>query len=372
MNKKRRLHYTNSLLNSGLDSTRQATYIDTRYPKRVPHQHTTSSAKAGEGNLLPMSFQSENEQALETKLQEQMNKHDMSAFERHIMQCCKAPEYELRKWLRKTLKQAGFTITEDAYRSDRCDKDKRYESVHNMLAVRGEKPRVCLVAHTDVCRDHQDLRSSEWAHWMAGGSGEESVLRKPANRQPVKVDPIVKNVEQDGVMRRIITDRTQETQVGGDDRLGVAINTWIALNTGYDMGLLFCTDEEIGLKSAGMIEMPELMDFELLLETDKGNASNLLVLKIGGEVICEYSMACFLLECAYDAQVPRQVSTGAGTDIAAIHRRKKCKNAVNCTIGYHNSIGAQADEYIDVQEARDAVKFVSEAVKRMYLGAKIE
>src|SRR5258706_1503708 len=81
--------------------------------------------------------------------------------EKHLINCLKAPEWELRRWLKKVLTRAGFEIYEDGYKSDRCDKEKRYESVHNMIAVRGNTGKVCLVAHTDICRDHTETRQGE-------------------------------------------------------------------------------------------------------------------------------------------------------------------------------------------------------------------
>src|ERR1700689_603183 len=73
------------------------------------------------------------------------------SFENFVIQCCKAPEWDLRKFLSNRLKQSGFSIIEDDYKSHRQGK---FGTVHNMLAIRGANPKICLVAHTDVCRDH--------------------------------------------------------------------------------------------------------------------------------------------------------------------------------------------------------------------------
>lgn len=293
-----------------------------------------------------------------------------SQFENFIMQCCKADEWELRKFLRKVLTRSGFTIHEDGYQTDRVKKDKRYSTVHNMLAIRGDKPQVCLVAHTDVCRDHENSRYSMIGDysWMSDNNDKEISIVSKSKISEQKVEPVIKMIEHEGQMRRIIQDKNCQIQVGGDDRLGVAINTWIALNTGYDMGLFFPTDEEIGLKSAGDCKMERLKEFELCVQVDRGNHSNQLVPKIGNTIICEYDKVVHMLEIAYNMGMPREIVCGLGTDVYALYKNGYAKNAVNMTTGYHNSRGAQKDEYIEIQEARDTMKFVSEIVKSYYLG----
>lgn len=255
------------------------------------------------------------------------------SFESFIMQCCKAKEWDMRKFLKRVLKNSGFTIKEDDYRSYRGGK---FDVVHNMLATRGD-PRVCLVAHTDVCRDH------------AYGSPD--------------VDPVIKVQSIRDEMRSIIQDRHCAVQVGGDDRLGVAINTWIALNTGYDISLLFTTDEEIGLVSAEYVKFPELLDFDILLQVDRGNHSNQLVTNIGGVEMCSPTTARRLIQISKDINLPRYQVNGMMTDVLAIKTNHMCKDAVNMTCGYHNSIGAERDEYIDIQESKDTMKYVSSIIQ---------
>jgi hypothetical protein len=315
-----------------------------------------------------MSFQANTDAEIENKVDEDLKGDDISPFEHHIIQCCKAPEWELRKWLKKTLTRAGFEIFEDGYKTDRVAKEKRYESVHNMLAIRGN-PNVCLVAHTDVCRDHEELRADsrfngygEYHHWMYDRHDEEG------NKKVIrKVEPVVKKVEHEGTIRRVIQDKDCKLQVGGDDRLGVAINTYIALNTGYPLGLYFPTDEEIGLKSARACEMPRLKDFDLLVQVDRGNHSDELVIKIGSEILCSYDTAVRLLEIAYDNDMPRSPITGLATDVYALKSKGQCKEAVNMTCGYHHSHGASPNEYIEIDEARSTMKYVAEIVKDFYL-----
>jgi hypothetical protein len=315
-----------------------------------------------------MSFQKENNIQVEQKVAEEMNAIEMSSFEKHIIQCCKASEWDLRRWLKKVLARAGFTIFEDGYKTERVAKDHRYSTVHNMLAIRGENPRVCLVAHTDVCRDHEDSRYSMFGEysWMLDDTDAKASNVK-SKMTETKVEPVVKLIEHEGQMRRIIQEKDCKIQVGGDDRLGVAINTWIALNTGYDMGLFFPTDEEIGLKSARACEMEKLKEFDLLCQVDRGNSSNELVIKISNQIIAEYDTAVRLLDIAYKMGKPRSPITGLSTDVYAIHSRGFCKNAVNMTCGYHNSRGAQKNEYIEVDEARDTMQYVSNIVKDYYL-----
>lgn len=256
------------------------------------------------------------------------------SFENFILKCCGSTEWDLRKFLKRFLTNAGFQIQEDDYVSYR---DGKYKTIRNMLAIRGN-PRICLVAHTDVCRDHSDIFE--------------------------RATPVIKTITKaDGSIQRIIQDKDCEVQVGGDDRLGVAINTWIALNTGYDLGLLFTTDEEVGLVSADYVRFPELMDFDLLVEVDRGNHSNQLVTNISGTQMCTGKTAQRLLRISEKIGLPRQTITGMITDVLAIKNRNRCKEAVNMTCGYHNSYGAQKNEYIDIQEAKDTMKYVANIVK---------
>jgi hypothetical protein len=306
------------------------------------------------------------------KVQKILPVADCTEFEKFILKCCKAPEWELRKWLRKVLTRAGFNIIEDQYRSERCNKDKRLESVHNMLAIRpdddGTIGRVCLASHTDVCRDHRLLESgpSEYAYWMKDKKDDGDAPKAPIKR----VEPVVKVVEEGGSVRRVIQDKYCDFQVGGDDRLGVAINTYIALNTRIPLSIYFPTDEEIGLKSARACEIPELKQFDLIAEVDRGNHSDQLVIKIGGEILCSYDTAVRLLEIAYDLGMPRSPVTGAGTDVFALKSRGMIKECVNMTCGYHESFGAGANEYIDVAEAWNTMRYISEIVKSYYLNEK--
>ena len=260
------------------------------------------------------------------------------SFENWIIQCCKAKEWDLRKFLKRILINNGFEIKEDDYRTHRGNK---YSNVHNMLASRG-KGRTCLVAHTDCCRDHLGYEPD--------------------------VDPVVKHEMVGDDVMSIIQDKDCEHQVGGDDRLGVAINTWIAFNTGYDMSLLFTTDEEVGVVSAEYLKFPELLDFDILLQVDRGNHSNQLVNCIGGVELCSKKTSNRLIQISETIGIPRRVVNGLMTDVLAIKTNHMCNDAVNMTCGYHNSYGAQANEYIDIQEAKDTVKYVSSIVQYYDLG----
>lgn len=260
-----------------------------------------------------------------------------TSFENFIIKCCELDEWDLRDFLRSELTQAGFNVQEDDYRSHRKGK---YQQVHNMLAIRGSDPRICLVAHTDVCRDHG-------ATYRGGHQ---------------KAYPVIKTVEMYGSTKRIIQDKDRQVQTGGDDRLGVAINTWIALNTGYDMGLLFTTDEEVGAISADYVNFKELGDFDVLVQVDRGNHSNQLVTSIGGVRLCDSETATRLLRISEEIGLPRVPVQGLLTDVLAIKGDGKCKNAVNMTCGYHNSYGSSPNEYIDIEEAKNTLKFVSSII----------
>jgi hypothetical protein len=197
--------------------------------------------------------------------------------------------------------------------------------------------------------------------------GRHEEMDKSMPRVPCKVDPALKIVEHEGKTHRIIQDRECKLQVGGDDRLGVAINTYIALNTGMDVAIWFPTDEEIGLKSARACKMDRLKEFDLLVEVDRGNHSDELVIKIGGEILCGYNTAVRLLDIAYKMGSPRSPITGMSTDVYALKSNKMCKEAVNMTCGYHNSFGANSTEYIEMEEAKSTMRYVAEIVKDYYL-----
>ncbi len=275
------------------------------------------------------------------------------SFPEFIMQCCKAKESDLRKWMRKILPRYDFTIKEDTYVSDRAAKDKSFESVHNLLAVRGDA-KVCLVAHTDICRDH-DSRKPYYGNPKKCPPGQSMVI------------PVIKKVEveeEDGkTIKLIIQDKNCEWQVGGDDRLGVAINLWIAINTNHPMALCFTTDEEVGLRSARKVDFAELREFDLCVQTDRGNHSHELVTKIGSTILCDYDTVVRLLEIAFDIGLPRKAVHGAGTDVAAMKERKIIKNAVNMTCGYHASSSSSPNEYICIEESADTMKYVANIVK---------
>ena len=261
---------------------------------------------------------------------------ELQSFENFIMTCCELDEWDVRPFLKEKLASVGFTFQEDDYKSYRPG---RYQEVHNMLAMRGNSPRVCLVAHTDVCRDH-GFRS---AH--------------------KKATPVIKEVNRFGKEMRIIQDKDCQVQVGGDDRLGVAINTWIAIHTGYDLGLLFTTDEEVGAVSADYVSFSELGEFDLLAQVDRGNHSNQLVTSISGVRLCGPDTAKRLIGISEAIGMPRYIVSGLLTDVLSIKGDNKCKEAVNMTCGYHNSVGSSPNEYIDIAEARDTMKFVSSIIQ---------
>ncbi len=279
-----------------------------------------------------------------------------NTFEDFMLNCFRVSEPQLRKWCHKTLPKYGFDLKEDTYQtsSSRLAKDPELKIVHNLLAIRGNKPKICLVAHTDVCRDHD--------HTI-----DYSNNKAPRKEKTLRVNPVIKTaeIEEEGVkiLTRVIQDKTCDVQVGGDDRLGVAINLWIALNTGYDMGLYFPTDEEKGLLSARACKFKELKDFELCAQVDRGNNSHELVNKIHDTLLCDYDTTARLLEIAFDIGMPRKLVSGNGTDVCALKESGMIKNGVNMTCGYHHSYGSSGNEYVVIDEAKETLRYVSEIVK---------
>jgi hypothetical protein len=266
-----------------------------------------------------------------------------SDFVELLITCCRFNELELRSYIKKLLIENNFSIQEDSYSSER---PWGYSDIHNLLAIR-ETPKVCLVSHTDVCRDHDLI----WLY--SNGPIPEH-----------QVNPIVKKVKHFNVLVDAIQDKDCLLQVGGDDRTGVAIGLWLATNTDLPMGLLFTTDEEVGLLSAQRVKFPELMNFELLVQIDRGNQQNhQIVTQINGIKICNLEMTKTLVDLSLYLQKPRQQVVGLLTDVFAIKKNERCKNAINLTCGYHNSIGSDPDEYIVIHEVIDTMEYVQEIIK---------
>jgi len=248
-------------------------------------------------------------------------------FLSHVITCCEQPEPALRRYLRNLLSRNGFVIETDRYRSPRACRTP------NLRAVRGA-PTLGLIAHTDTCREH------------------EEDIRHPR--------PVVCTRETRRGQRQVIQDRSTSVQLGGDDRLGVAIITWAALAMpDAPLSLLFTTDEEIGLQSAA--ELPESWTrcLDLLVEVDRGNqAEAQLVTSIGGLRLCSARTERMLLEVARACGHPRVAVEGRLTDVYEIVARGACENAVNMTCGYHDSVWASGREYIDVLEAVETLAYV--------------
>ena len=255
------------------------------------------------------------------------------SFEQLIIWCCAADESLLRNKVKEVLLQHNFSYVEDDYVSYRNQLDDKYHvSANNLLFSRGNA-KYCLVAHTDVCRDHAAIEYK---------------------KERVTPNPVVK--ELDGV--KIIQDEKCEVQVGGDDRLGVAIALWIALHTEHDMSILFTTDEEVGLCSAHYVKFEQLKNFDLLIQIDRGNNINQIVTEIHKLQICDAEMMHFISDLFQKNNIKREFVKGFGTDVYAIKKKNFCKNAINMTCGYHDSKYDSGEEYINVSEALEAIKVV--------------
>lgn len=254
------------------------------------------------------------------------------SFSDLIIWCCSQRESTLRNKIKQTLKKKSFSVFEDDYKSYR-----NLKGVSNLLLVRGS-PQFCLVAHTDVCRDHSSYEM-------------DVPVRKPK--------PVIKVLNG----RKIIQDKTETVQVGGDDRLGVAIALWCALHTEQDLALLFTTDEEVGLISASYCSFEQLNNYKLLIQIDRGNNSNQVVNQIGGLDLCDSETVSFIQERMDASNIKRNFVVGRGTDVYAIRQTDTCKNAINMTCGYHNSYGDSGEEYIDIEEAEESRDFVLALIK---------
>ncbi|HAZ44347.1 MAG TPA: hypothetical protein DDW76_24090 [Cyanobacteria bacterium UBA11369] len=267
-------------------------------------------------------------------------------FAELIVTCCKLSELELRSYIKEVLASRNFSIQEDRYLSQRSGE---FSSIHNLLALRGN-PKVCLVSHTDVCRDHDKLQGIP-----------------PKRTAPdYIVNPAIKNLMHFDNWGAAIQDENCLAQVGGDDRVGVAIALWLAVTTDSPLGILLTTDEEIGLISAKQVDFPELMDFELLVQIDRGNQPHQeIVTEIFETKICEESLAKSLVDLSIKKGKPRQEVVGRGTDVFAIKSNGRCKNAINLTCGYHNSYGSSPSEYIVIHEAEETMEYVKDIIEFM-------
>lgn len=253
------------------------------------------------------------------------------SFEDLIIWCCAANEVELRNVIKETLSEHNFSFIEDNYNSYRNEKNK------NLLFTRGN-PDYCLVAHTDVCRDHSSFRA------------------EISNLIP---NPVIKNFNGD----KIIQDKDCKVQVGGDDRLGVSIALWLALHTKQDMSILFTTDEEVGLLSAFDCKFKELSNFKLLIQIDRGNQSNQIVGSIMGLRLCDDKTLNLIFYLLEKNNIKRKLVTGYATDVFALKKNEMCKNAINMTCGYHNSFSDSGDEYINLREAKETADLVNILLK---------
>lgn len=251
-----------------------------------------------------------------------------TAFERVILAACALDESALRTQLESALVRHGFAVRQDSYEALPQPRTPQ-RNVRNLLAVRG-RPRVCLVVHTDVVRDWRE---------------PTGVLR-----------PVVCYEVVDGRQRRVITDETRETPIGGDDRLGVAIAMRIARATRDDLAILFTTDEERGLCGAEEVPGDWLESFELLVQIDRGNHRNQLVTSIHGTRLCERAWERRLIAIADRAGLPRAACEGLSTDVYALVRRGIVRNAVNLTCGYYAN--HRGEEWIDVEEADETARYV--------------
>lgn len=252
------------------------------------------------------------------------------SFEELIIYCCAADETELREQIKKDLFSYNFSFIEDEYRSPRNFPEKTQPGICNTLFTRG-KPKVCLVSHTDVYRDHYAF---------------DNEIKKMIPTPTIK--------DKDG--RKIIQDLNCKVQVGGDDRLGVAIALWTAFNSDKDLSILLTTDEEVGLLSAKEVKFKELNGFDLLIQIDRGNYVNQIVSEIRDVQLCDDKMMQFLLDESEKISLKRKEVVGYGTDVFIIKKNKMCKNAVNLTCGYYK--GHSEIEYIDIEEARDTSTYV--------------
>ena len=261
-----------------------------------------------------------------------------------LIKCCQLSEISLRDYIQDILPEHNFTLQQDDYISPRKGD---YAKIHNLLAIRGDA-KICVVSHTDVCRDHAELQ------------GKNPNLT-PANYH---VNPVIKEILHLDKLTKVIQDQDCLAQVGGDDRVGVAIALYFALYTDLPLGLLFTTDEEIGLISAKKVSFPELMEFDLLVQIDRGNQiTKQIVTKIHNMELCDFETVEFLIELSEKIGRSRIPVQGYGTDVYAIKVNNKCQKAINLTCGYHNSRSSSPLEYIVIEEAEDTMEFVQEIIK---------
>lgn len=261
-----------------------------------------------------------------------------------IVTCCQLSEPDLRSYIKQVLIERDFSIQEDSYISPRGGE---YLNIHNLLAIRGN-PKVCLVSHTDVCRDHDKFQG-----WLPNETAPE-----------YKVEPVIKDLMHFHELVSVVQDKECLAQVGGDDRAAVAVLLWLALKTELPIGILLTTDEEIGLISAKEVAFPELINFDLLIQIDRGNQQNhQIVTKISQLNLCDQNLAKSLIELAKIKGKPREEVIGGGTDVFAIKLNGKCKNAINLTCGYHNSLSSNPYEYIVIHELEETMEYVKDIIE---------
>jgi hypothetical protein len=87
------------------------------------------------------------------------------------------------------------------------------------------------------------------------------------------------------------------------------------------------------------------------------------VTNISGLQLCDEITTKRLIQISENIGLPRYEVSGMLTDVLAIKSNNMCQNAVNMTCGYWNSIGAQKNEYIDIQEVKDTMQYVSSVIQ---------
>jgi hypothetical protein len=182
-------------------------------------------------------------------------------------------------------------------------------------------------------------------------------------------DPVARYVDRAGRARRVLQDCERKTPIGADDRLGVALITWLAIRQEIDVALLFTTDEERGLLSAWQLPPEWFADFSLVVEVHYGNRPSAeLVSRVEGVPLCSPRRTSWLLDLSATIGLPRIEADGPRTDAYAMRCRDLVPEAVNMTCGYHESFKeASGEEYVDLEEAADTLRFllaIARAVRR--------
>lgn len=145
--------------------------------------------------------------------------------------------------------------------------------------------------------------------------------------------------------------------VGGDDKVGVAINL-VLLDNFDNLFVLFTEDEELGCEGAKNFDLKNLEGIEFLIESDRRGIVD-VVNNVMGSELCSNEF----LDAVLNLDKSRVKSYGLSTDVGELRSRGWKGNCVNLSCGYYNPHTPAC--YIVPQQVLDTYSFVKRILINM-------